>query len=157
MPKPLTAHQHANALKIIKLEDRISDETVKQRQADLGIARQITTQRGLKLQQSQLDTRIEKNALAGKREDLTASGHRLGIATTRAQIAGIEREIETDNLKGTQARRQLNRTKIRAELEGMASDVEALRQTAQQSITTSRQMYGSNPSTLRYLGGVRHA
>ena len=157
MPKTLTARQHQNALKVIQLEDRISDETVKQRTHDLGIAKEVTRQRGLKLQQAKVDTRIEQNALAGKKEDLTASGHRLGIASTRAQIAGVERAIESDNLKGTQARRQLNRAKIRAELEGMASDVEQLRQTAQQSLTTSRTMYGTNPSTLRYLGGIRHA
>jgi len=157
MAKTLTAHQHQNALKIIKLEDRISDETVKQRQFDLGIAREVTSQRGLKLQAAKVDTRIEQNALAGKKEDLTASGHRLGIASTRAQIAGVERSIESDNLKGTRARRQLNRAKIRAELESMASDVEQIRQTAQQSLATSRTMYGSNPSTLRYLGGVSRA
>lgn len=156
MPKTLTAHQHQNALKIIKLEDRISDETVKQRQFDLGIAREVTSQRGLKLQQAKIDTRIEQNTLAGKREALTESGHRLGIASTKAKIAGVERAIASDNLKGTQARRQLNRAKIRAELEGIAADVEQLRQTAEQSLSTSRAMYGSNPSTLRYLGSVRH-
>lgn len=155
MAKTLTARQFQNAQTILRLEDQISDETVKQRQFDLGIAREITTQRGIKLQAAKVDTRIETNALAGKKEDLTASDHRLAISSTRAKIAGIERQIEADNLKGTTARRALNRAKIRAELEAMASDVETARQTAQQSIATSRLAYGSNPSTLKYLGGVR--
>jgi hypothetical protein len=155
MAQTLTARQFQNAQKIIQLENRISDETVKQKQFDLGIAQEITSQRGLKLQQSKIDTRIETNALAGKKEDLTTSEHRLGISSTRAKIAGAERQIEADNLKGTTARRALNRAKIRAELEAMASDVEAVRQTAQQSIAMSRLSYGSNPSTLKYLGGVR--
>lgn len=154
MAQTLTSHQHANALKILKLEDRISDETVKQRQFDLGIATETTTQKGLKLQAAKVSTRIETNALAGKKEDLVASDHRLGIASTRAKIAGVERQIESDNLKGTTARRALNRAKIRAELEAMASDVEGLQQTARQSLTTSQSMFGSRPSTLKYLGSI---
>jgi hypothetical protein len=138
-------HQSANERKIIQIEDRISDEKV--RQADWKLKSEIerTRQTELQYQQSQGDTQIEQHKLDGKRHDIESA--RIGAENRKLARDAAETRLgmAQDELRALSAERGIKQKILAENLNGLSMQASQLKEENQAKLAELQQLYNRTP------------
>ena len=145
-------HQAQNEQKIIGLENKISDEKVKQFEYKYKSEIERTKQEDYRYQQATCDTHIEQHRLTGKKADVEAARYDAETRKVGAKQAETRLGMASDQLKALNTERQIKQKMLAENLNALHLQASQLRETNQLKMDELK-ILGANVPSLKLKSG----
>jgi len=139
-------HQSQNDIKIIGIQNRISDEKVRQEEYKLKFESERTQQENLRFQQSQGDTQIERHKLEGKRADVESARYEAESRKVGAKKSQTRLGMAQDELKALTVERQIKQKMLAESLNSLQLQASQMREDNRLKLEELKALYSHVPS-----------